>query len=433
VLFLIDDMGWNAMGFSGNDMIETPRTDEMARRGMIFTNAYASAPNCAPTRACLMSGQYPPRHGVYTVVDDRHTPGSPHHKVLAAQSNAELATESVTIAEALKAGGYATGMFGMWNLGRGRDGPTTPTGQGFDIFKQPRDVGFDKDRFFNDEGQYLTDELTTAGIEWLSSQADEPFFLYMAYHAVHSPFEPKPELVEKYRKKGARDPDYAATVEATDYNVGRIIDALKERGLSDNTIVIFHSDNGGTRQYIQPLAGGKGTVYEGGLRVPTAVWGPGVIQGTTAEPMLSMDIYPTLLELAGIEPPSGHLLDGESLAPLLTGDASRLQRDRVFWHFPNYIGGGGPSSAMRQGDWKVIEKFESQTYEVYHLANDPGETRNLMNSEPDQSHRLISALKEWQTETGAPRPTDPNPAYDPAAEPKRGRDQRGKKSPKGTK
>lgn len=430
VLFLIDDMGWNAMGFTGNDMIETPRTDEMARQGMIFTNAYASAPNCAPTRACLMSGQYPPRHGVYTVVDDRHTPGSPHHKVLAAQSNAELATESVTIAEALKAGGYATGMFGMWNLGRGRDGPTTPTGQGFDVFKQPRDVGFDKDRFFNDEGQYLTDELTTAGIDWMSEQKEQPFFLYMAYHAVHSPFEPKPALVEKYRAKGAQDPDYAATVEATDFNVGRIIDALKEQRLSDNTIVIFHSDNGGTRQYIQPLAGGKGTVYEGGLRVPTAIWGPGVIQGTSEEPMLSMDIYPSLLDFAGIDPPTDHHLDGESLAPLLLGEASRLRRDQVFWHFPSYIGGGGPSSAMRAGNWKVIEKFEDESFQIFDLSSDPEERKDLTGENPKKAHELIAALRSWQESTGAPRPTLPNPAFDPSAEPKRGRDQRGKKNDK---
>ncbi len=430
VLFLIDDMGWNAMGFTGNQIIETPRTDEMARQGMIFTNAYASAPNCAPTRACLMSGQYPPRHGVYTVVDDRHTPGSPHHKVLAAQSNAELATESVTIAEALKSGGYATGMFGMWNLGRGRDGPTTPTGQGFDIFKQPRDVGFDKDRFFNDEGQYLTDELTTAGIEWMSDQKNQPFFLYMAYHAVHSPFEPKPELVEKYRKKGAQDPDYAATVDATDSNVGRVIDALRDQGQANNTIVIFHSDNGGTRRYIEPLAGGKGTLYEGGIRVPTAIWGPGVKQGMTSEPMLSMDIYPTLLDLAGLKPHADHPLDGESLAPLLSGASTRLDRDRVFWHFPSYIGGGGPSSAMRMGDWKVIEQFETQSFEIYDLSTDPGETRNLAEAAPGQAKTLLEALHNWQSSTGAPRTTVPNPNFDPSAEPKRGRDQRGNKNDK---
>ncbi len=248
----------------------------------------------------------------------------------------------------------------------------------------------------------------------------------MAYHAVHSPFEPRPELVDKYRAKGASDPDYAATVEATDFNVGRIIDALEEQGLSDNTIVIFHSDNGGNRRYIQPFNGGKGTVYEGGLRVPTAVWGPGVIQGSADEPMLSMDIYPTLLDLAGIEPPEGHHLDGESLAPLLTGKVSKLNRDKVFWHFPSYIGGGGPSSAMRAGDWKLIEQFETQTYEVYNLANDPGETRNLLDLEPQKAKELITALQQWQDDTNAPRPTGANPAYDPTLQPKRGRDQRGK-------
>ncbi len=198
VLFLIDDMGWNAMGFSGNDFIETPRTDAMAREGMIFTNAYASAPNCAPTRACLMSGQYPPRHGVYTVVDERHKPGSPHHRILAAHSNAELATESVTIAESLKAGGYSTAMFGMWNLGRGKAGPTTPIGQGFEVFKQPRDLGFEKDRYYNGDEEYLTDAFTTEGIRWMEAQGDRPFFLYLAYHGVHAPFEPKPELLRKY-------------------------------------------------------------------------------------------------------------------------------------------------------------------------------------------------------------------------------------------
>ena len=263
------------MGFTGNEFIETPRTDAMARQGMIFTNAYSSA----PTRACLMSGQYPPRHGVYTVVDERHSPGQPNHRILSSESSAELATESVTIGESLKAGGYATAMFGMWNLGRGKEGPITPIGQGFEVFKQPRGLGFNKDRYFNDKGEYLTDAFTTEGIRWMEAQGDEPFFLYLAYHGVHSPFEPKPDLLRKYQNKpggtGARDEAaYAATVEAIDQNVGRVVDALEQLGLSDNTIVIFHSDNGGTRHYTAPLAGGKGTLYEGGLRVPTAIWGP---------------------------------------------------------------------------------------------------------------------------------------------------------------
>lgn len=437
VLFLMDDMGWNAMGFTGNPWIETPRTDAMARRGIIFTNAYASAPNCAPTRACLMSGQYTPRHGVYTVVDERHSPGLPHHKVLAADSNAELATESVTIAESLKAAGYATGMFGMWNLGRGRSGPTTPLGQGFEIFKQPRDLGFDKDRYFNDRNEYLTDAFTREGIRWIEANHEEkPFFLYLAYHGVHSPFEPKPDLLKKYHEKpggtGAREEaEYAATVEAVDQNVGRIVDALERLGLDDDTIVIFHSDNGGNRQYIEPLAGGKGTLYEGGIRVPTAIWGPGVAVGEATDPMLSMDLYPTILDLTGTPTPERHRLDGETLRPILTGESDRLNRDRVFWHFPSYIGGGGPSSAMRQEDWKVIEHFEDQRFEIFDLGRDPQERRNLFDEEPEKARELVANLRRWQEQTKAPRPSHANPAYDPNAQPERGRDQRKKGEKRG--
>lgn len=427
VLILIDDMGWNAMGFTGNNEIDTPRTDAMAREGLIFTNAYASAPNCAPTRACLMSGQYPPRHGVYTVVDDRHSPGSPHHRIISAESNSELATESVTIAEALRSGGYTTGMFGMWNLGRGKDGPTTPTGQGFDIFKQPRDFGFDKDRYRNEAGDYLTDELTTGGIEWMREHSGEPFFLYLAYHGIHSPYEPKPELLEKYRDAGVSHPDYAATVDAVDQNVGRIVDALAELSLIDDTVIILHSDNGGERRLMAPLREGKGTLYEGGIRAPTLIWGAGIATGECAEPVLSMDLYPTMLELAGLSPPPGHRIDGASLVSILNGSARTLGRDRVFWHFPSYIGGGGPSSAMRKGDWKVIEQFESRTIELYNLAEDPGETRNLFDSEGRMATELVADLRAWQEEMQAPRPHRENPDYDPQAPAKSGRDARGKK------
>ncbi len=427
VLFLIDDMGWRDVGFAGNPVIDTPNCDRLAREGTVFTQAYASAPNCAPTRACLMSGQYTPRHGVYTVVDDRHLPGSPHHKVLATESNAELSTESVTIAESLRAGGYATGMMGMWNLGRGNNGPVTPTGQGFDVFKDPKTLGFEKDAYQRADGAYLTDEFTTAGIEWIEANRDRPFFLYMAYHAVHAPYDPKPELAEKYRRKAAEtgediDVDYAATVEALDQNVGRFLAYLDETGLAENTIVIFTSDNGGTRQYTAPLNSGKGSLYEGGIRVPFVARGPGIRAGaSSAEPILSMDLYPTLLEFAGLPSPSSHRLDGTSLRSLLAGETTSLGRERVFWHFPCYVGGGSPTSAMRQGNWKAIEFFETQTVEIYDLSKDPGETTDLSKKMPDQARELTAALHAWQEETGAPRPTAPNPNYDPSAQPDRGK------------
>ncbi len=432
VLFLVDDLGWRDVGFTGNQEIDTPHLDRLAHEGTVFSQAYASAPNCAPTRACLMTGQYTPRHGVYTVVDDRHTPGSPHHKILAAESRAELATEAFTLAEALKAGGYATGMFGMWNLGRGSDGPVTPLGQGFEAFVQPRDLGFDKDAYFNGQGEYLTDALTAAGIGYVKKHRDAPFFLYMAYHAVHSPFDPKPELLAKYQAKAAAgsrgdvDPAYAATVEAVDANVGRLLSALEEQGIADNTLVIFTSDNGGTRNVVGELKGGKGTLYEGGIRVPAVFRGPGVAQGAVREePVMTTDLYPTILATAGLPRPEGVILDGFDLTPVLSR-TGRLERDRFFWHFPSYIGGGGPSSAIRLGDFKLIEFFESGTVELYDLAADPTESHDLAAVLPEKKQELHEALLAWRKATGAPCPTEPNPAYDPNATPPRGRDQRGK-------
>lgn len=434
VLFLIDDMGWRDVGFAGNPHIDTPNCDRLAREGMVFTQAYASAPNCAPTRACLMSGQYTPRHSVYTVVDERHLPGSPHHKVLATESRAELPTESVTIAESLCAGGYATGMIGMWNLGRGNNGPFTPTGQGFEVFKEPKSLGFEKDAYQRADGAYLSDEFTTAGIEWMEANRERPFFLYLAYHDIHAPFDPKPKLVEKYRKKAAElgveiDADHAATVEALDQNVGRILDYLDEKRLAENTIVLFTSDNGGTRQYTAPLNSGKGSLYEGGIRVPFVIRGPGIRAGAkSAEPILSMDVYPTLLDFAGLTAPDAHCLDGMSLRPLLSGASGSLGRERVFWHFPCYVGGNAPSSAMRQGDWKIIEFFESQTVEIYDLSKDPGEQNDLSGSMPDQAKELAETLHAWQEDTGAPRPTGVNPNFDPSVQPERGQGRRSRKT-----
>jgi len=436
VLFLIDDMGWRDVGFAGNPHIDTPTCDRLAREGMVFTQAYASAPNCAPTRACLMSGQYPSRHGVYTVVDERHLPGSPHHKVLATESRAELPTESITIAESLRAGGYATGMIGMWNLGRGKSGPFTPTGQGFEFFMEPKGLGFEKDAYQRADGAYLSDEFTTAGIEWMEANRGRPFFLYLAYHDVHAPYDPKPELAEKYRKKAAElgveiDADHAATVEALDQNVGRILDYLDEKGLAENTIVLFTSDNGGTRQYTAPLNAGKGSLYEGGIRVPFVIRGPGIRAGAkSAEPILSMDVYPTLLDIAGLPSPEAHRFDGMSLRPLLSGESGSLGRERVFWHFPCYVGGNAPSSAMRQGNWKIIEFFESRTVEIYDLSKDPGEQNDLSDSMPDQAKELAGALHAWQEETGAPRPIGVNPNYDPSVQPERGKGGGGGKRPK---
>jgi arylsulfatase A-like enzyme len=412
IVILIDDMGWRDTGFAGNEEVYTPHLDRLAAAGIIFTQAYAAAPNCAPTRACLMTGQYTPRHEVYTVVDERHTPGQPSHKIISAPGKPELDAGATTVAELLRENGYATGMVGMWNLGRGRKGPRVPTGQGFDSYVQPKDLDFDKDAYFTADGEYLTDRLTDAAIEFVEG-AEKDFFLYIAYHAVHSPFDPKPELLKK--NKGS---EYAATIEALDLNIGRLAAALPK-----DTILVFASDNGGTRRYVEPLRGGKGTLYEGGLRVPAFIAGSGVAANQASdEPISTIDLFPTMLELAGIDAPEN--IDGLSLVPLWNGGS--LNREALYWHFPCYIGQGAPSSATRKGDFKLIEFFDTGTVELYDLKNDPEEKNNLADSRPGLAQQLHRELKAWQSELNAPRPSDPNPHYDPSAVKKKGRDPRGK-------
>lgn len=425
VFILLDDMGWRDVGFAGNKFVETPHIDRLAAEGVQFSQAYASAPNCAPTRACLLSGQYTPRHGVYTVIDPRHDPGQPTHKVLAADSRESLAGEVVTIAEVLKSRGYATGCFGMWNLGRGNSGPSVATNQGFDIYKKPQDLGFDKDAYFDAAGRELTDVLTDEGLRFVEQHRTEPFFLYLPTHAIHAPFEAKPELLEKYRGKAAAlpadaavdaDPLYAAMIENVDANVGRILRKLAELQLADKTLIVFTSDNGGTPRHVAPLNGSKGALYEGGIRVPCAVWWSGIRNPgrVSPEPILSMDFFPTLAELAGAKLPAGQAIDGVSLLPILQATGP-LGREAIFWHFPCYVGRSEPSSAVRQGDWKLIENFADQTFELFDLQRDPGETRNLASSEPERARELIAALQQWQQQLAAPRPTTANPNFDPAA------------------
>jgi len=428
VLILMDDMGWRDVGFMGNTFVETPNLDRLAKRGLVFTQAYASAPNCAPTRACLMSGQVTPRHGIYTVVDPRQPPGSPWHKLRAADSRSELATEVVTLPEALQSRGYATAFLGMWNLGRGRSGPVTPGGQGFDTVVFPENLGFAKDAYFDADGNQLSDRLGDEVLAFIERQRETPFFVYLADHAIHAPYEPEPHLLARYEKKAAatndsrNDAAQAATIEAVDRNVGRIVERLERLGLTDDTVVIFTSDNGGTSQYTPPLKGGKGELYEGGIRVPLVVAGPPVAKpGTSCDvPVASIDFYPTLLELAGASLPAGRVLDCASLVPLLGGRADLARRD-LFWHFPCYVGRATPSSAIRAGTFKLIEFFENGgRFELYDLAADPREERDLAATQPETTQALATRLRGWQRETAAAMPLGPNPSYDPASDRPRG-------------
>lgn len=428
ILILVDDLGWRDIGFAGNDFVETPNVDALASRGVVFTQSYASAPNCAPTRACLLSGLYTPRHGVYTVVDPGQPPGSPWQKLQAADSKAELATSFVTIAESLRDGGYTTGFFGMWNLGRGRTGAVTPGGQGFQTVVFPEDLGFAKDAYFDGKGNYLSDRLTDEVGRFIELNRKHPFFVYLADHAVHAPFDAKPDLVMKYEEKRKRsndrrdDPAYAATIEAVDQNVGRIERMLDRLSLQDDTLIVFTSDNGATPQYTAPLRGSKGELYEGGIRVPLVVAGAGVSRhGTSCEtPVASIDIYPTLLDLAGLPAPAGQLLDGVSLKPVLTSSAALPER-QLFWHFPCYVGRATPSSAVRRGDYKLIEFFEDGGRQrLFNLRNDPDESRDLTKTEPELKDSLYRALRAWQKSTGAICPIEANPNFDASVSRPRG-------------
>ncbi|MFM8282765.1 MAG: sulfatase [Planctomycetaceae bacterium] len=426
VLFLIDDMGWRDVGFMGNTFVASPRLDRLAERGVVFTQAYASAPNCAPTRACLLSGQWTPRHGVYTVVDPRQPRGSAWHKLLAAESNSDMPTEVITIPEALGPRGYASSFLGMWNLGRGRRGPTTPEGQGFAHVIFPESVGFAKDAYLDDQGRFLSDRLADEAIAFIEKERDRPFFVYFADHAVHAPLGPRPDTLARWRDRPAprdeprADAALAATVEDLDAAIGRVLDALERLGLADDTVVIFTSDNGGTREYVAPLRGGKGQLYEGGIRVPLVIAGPGIRGGKRVDtPVSSIDIYPTLLDIAGARPPSGHALDGRSLMPLLAGGT--LPPRPLFWHFPCYVGGSPPASAIRDGTLKLVEFFEDGgRRELYDLDADPGETHDLAGERPREAEALTAALHQWQQRTRAAIPHEANPAYDPAASRGRG-------------
>lgn len=431
IVVLIDDMGWNDTGFSGHTLIETPKLDQLAATGVIFTNAYAAAPNCAPSRASLLTGLYTPHHGVYTVIDPRHDPGMPHHKIISAESERQLSDETITIAEHLFSNGYRTGMFGMWNLGRGKSGPASPRGQGFEFYREPKDYGFEPNEYYNQSGDYLTDRLTEGARTFIKDNRNSPFFLYVAYHGIHAPFNPPEDLLRKYSALGKKEqnlPDdfaeYAATVESVDRNIGRLWDTVIEFELEENTYLFFTSDNGGVHQYTAPLREGKGTLYEGGIRVPAFITGPAIPSGQKiAPPISSIDFFPTISSLTGS--PSRDL-DGEDLSPLLQ-DGTPLERDLLFWHFPCYTGRGEPVSALRKGDYKLIEFFESGKIELYDLKNDPSELQDLWESEQEMGQELYGILRNWQHLVSAPRPTDPNPSYDPSTESRRGPRQSNKK------
>ncbi|MHC4517833.1 MAG: sulfatase [Planctomycetota bacterium] len=423
VFIFIDDMGWKDLGFMGSTYYQTPRIDKLAAEGVVFTNAYSNAPNCAPTRACLMSGQYGPRHGVYTV-------GTPERgearrrKLIPTPNTTELGTKHVTLAEALKPAGYTCACVGKWHLGN--KAPHRPQDRGFDVVYERKRGGH-----FGAEGRYLTDRLTDEAVKFIMANRDRPYFLYLSHHAVHTPIQAKPEVIAKYegRKptKGHSNPNYAAMIDSVDQSVGRVLDTLERLGLSENTVVFFFSDNGGHGNFtsMKPLRGSKGTLYEGGIRVPAIVRWPGKARAGAKckTPIIGVDFYPTMLEMAGASGPVGHTLDGESLVPLLRGKG-RLKREAIFWHFPAYLEPYNdgqwpwrttPAGAVRSGDWKLIEFFEDGRQELYNLKRDIGEKKDLLEKRAEKAKELHRLLVTWRRQVAAPVPTVLNPKFDPAA------------------
>ncbi|MEX2174207.1 MAG: sulfatase [Pirellulaceae bacterium] len=435
VFILADDLGWTDLGCQGSKYYETPNIDRLAAQGMRFTDGYSCGPNCQPTRAALLSGQYAPRTGVYTVgsparFDTNSRPLVPVENVVS------LPVEKITVAESLKKAGYITGMFGKWHLGNGDQ--HHPRQQGFDeaIASAGQHFNFKSDpRVEVPEGTYLADFLTDKAVDFLERHRAEPFFLYLPHFGVHSPYQAKPELIARFKDKAAagghRDPTYAAMIASVDESVGRILAKLDELKLTENTLVIFSSDNGGVGGYQAagiakaggitdnaPLRGGKGMLYEGGVRVPCLFYWKGTIQpgAVCREPILSVDLYPTLLELAGAERPFNYPLDGASCLGLLKSDGrAKLARDAIYWHFPGYLGAGKddwrtkPAGAIRSGDWKLLEFFEDGHIELYNLRDDIGQQRDLAKEQPERATALHDKLLAWRESVAAPMPAKKKP------------------------
>ena len=424
VLFYIDDLGWKDVGFNGSIYYETPNIDAMAEAGVIFTDAYANAPNCAPSRASLMTGLYPPRHKIYTVGSAARGKEE-NRKMIPVENQVTLDLEYVTLAEGLQSAGYTTGHFGKWHLG---DVGYFPENQGFDVNAGGHHRGSPPGGHFSPyknptlsdgpEGEYLTDRLTDEALTFIEDAGAAPFFVYLTHYAVHTPIQGKESLVQKYEEKspdgGQQNATYAAMMESVDESVGRVLEKIEALGKSDNTLVIFYADNGGAIQATsnEPLRGYKGMMYEGGIRVPLAMKWPNQIPagGIDNTPVIGLDLYPTFADLAGFELPA--VQDGVSLQPLMR-DTGSLEERNLYWHFPAYLEKAGPMTepwrttpvaGIRRGDYKLIEFFEDGRLELYNLREDMSETTNLADQQPEKVTELHDMMLAWRDMVGADMP-----------------------------
>jgi arylsulfatase A-like enzyme len=448
VFILADDLGWKDLGCFGSSFYETPHLDALAARGMRFTNAYAACPVCSPTRASIITGKYPARMATTDWFGapqpegvDRH--GTGKKPLLPAAYHEQVALEEVTVAEALGESGYRTYFAGKWHMGR--EG-YFPEDQGFEVNKGGHHKGSPPGGYFSPyknpklqdgpDGEHLPGRLARETVQFIETHQDEPFLAYLSFYSVHTPLQSTPELKQKYAdkatgvqgerwgKEGERKSRlvqdhavYGGMVEAMDTAVGTVLDALERLSLDDNTVVMFMSDNGGLSTSEGhptsnlPLRAGKGWLYEGGIREPMIISWPGVTEPGSVcdEAVTSTDFYPTMLDMAGLPLRPTQHVDGLSITPFLKQEGPVPDRP-IFWHYPHYGNqGGSPGAAVRLGDWKLIEFFEDDRYELYDLQNDLGEQNNLASKQPDKVKELATLLHDWQKRVGARFPSaNPN-------------------------
>ena len=486
VFFLVDDMGWRDVGCFGSSFYDTPNIDRLAKQGVKFTNAYAACHVCSPTRASIMTGKYPGRLNLTDWLSGRRD--FAFQRLLSAEKLQALPLEEVTLAEALKANGYLTGIFGKWHLGNDQAGPLS---QGFDVqipswngccprggYHPPYKM--EGLKIEGKEDEYLTDRLNSMALDFIEQAGEKPFFLYLSHFSVHDPIQGRKDLVEKYRTKQTKLPlfqgpefilegnpddknplsrkqlteflnksshqghkvlpqrtikikqrqdniEFAAMVEAVDQSLGRVMKKLEDLGQVENTIIIFASDNGGMsagnfgnpKRVVKnsqldlayatsnlPLRGAKGWLYEGGVRVPTIVKWPGKGKSgvVCAEPVISTDFYPSILEMVGIPANPAQHKDGKSFVPALRDES--FERGAIYWHFPHYSNHGmqSPAGAIREGDYKLIEYFENGTVQLFNLKKDLGEQNDLATAESERAAKLLGKLRAWRKEVDAKMP-----------------------------
>ncbi|QDT45076.1 Arylsulfatase [Gimesia alba] len=437
VFFLVDDLGWTDLGCYGSDYYQTPNINRLASEGMKFTQNYAACNACSPTRGALMSGMYPARTHLTDWIPGwakqyRDFPLKPP------EWKQHLDQKYTSLPEALHDAGYKTLHIGKWHLGGAGN---LPQDHGFDVNIAGTKRGLPRSYHFpyggdalkwdsrltveQREGRYLTDRLTDEAVTLIKQQQNNPFFLYFSFYSVHSPIQGRPDLVQKYKQlpqgEHHKNPEYAAMVQSVDTAVGRVRKQLKQSGIADRTLIVFTSDNGGVCRKTSsnvPLRGEKGQHWEGGTRVPAIVLWPGVTQSGSvcSEPIITMDFYPTLLNITGAEGNAAHNknVDGVSLVRLLKDPAASLDRKALYWHYPHYnVFIGVPYSAIRAGDYKLIHFYEDNHSELYDLAHDLSETHDLSAEKPEITARLQKQLQDHLKQVGAQMPV-PNPGYKPA-------------------